>query len=619
MNCWLRIACVALSLSIAGPACAQTTSAPVPPMTEMKEFMRGVYWPWERTAWPAKNAGMELWQFTDKMLGELKQRYHCDVIWVVNIGNADAVKLAGMAQKHGIAVMPVATAMYDWRGIRTQNAARRAAQATVEKLGSAPAITGYVLLDEPKRGEVDQLELMRGVLAELDPGRPAFAVTMLRQTEALARRTKIPFLVPDPYSFFGPQSPNGPNTPAQSRAYYLHATTRTAAMAKETGKTSWIMPQIFNDVWGDWHYDSKMNVVAEPGAYYHWRMPTPGETKWQIWQAIAAGAKGTVFYVLFPTVNPRNSAQDAKDMPGYRPLKPMADWPLKKEVTPLGEGTGIVRNDGSSTPQGEAMGAVFAELGPHRELLGRLQSAPPVAFAAAPLRATTFRDPATSKTLVVVVNDNTDAAVTGSVKLLPSAATVEELISGRILPTSTDAASGLTRLSLEVGPGEGKLLQLDGEANAALTYAEDFGIQLSAGRMEGLVRSLVPEAWGMGYRIAVKPEKTAPAVPAQAAAADVKLSAVQSSLPSRLQYDMQQVAGDWKRMGGRLYLVYQGSTTPGRSGIEIATSADGKEYQAISKDEYGQPVAIPAGTAHLQISLLNPEAILDGWQMIAVP
>jgi|GEM_PF-1041750 len=614
----LVIICIAITIS---PAIAQDKipSKPVPPMTTMKEFMRGVYWPWERTAWPAKNAGMELWQFTDKMLGELKQRYHCDVIWVVNIGSADAVKLGDMAQKHGIAVMPVATAMYDWRGIRTKNAARRAAQSTVEKLGGSAGITGYVLLDEPKRGEVDHLEMVRQELAELDPGRPALAVTMLRQTEALAQRTKIPFLVPDPYSYFGPQSPNGPNTPAQSRAYYLHATTRTAAMAKETGKTPWIMPQIFSDVWGDWHYDDKMNVVAEPGSYYHWRMPTPGETKWQVWQAIAAGAKGTVFYVLFPTPNPRRSEQDAKDMPGYRTMKPYDGWPLKKEVTPLHEGTGIVRNDGSSTPQAEAMGETFAALGPHRELLGRLQSAPPVAFATAPLRASTFVDPATNKSVVVVVNDNTDAPVTGSVQLLSKTATVQDLVAGQTVTASADAASGLTQLSLQIGAGEGKLLQLEGEANAALTYTEDFGIQLSAGRLEGVARTLVPEAWGMGYRITVKPEAGAPVVPPQAAAADVKESAAGGVAASRLLYEMQHVAGDAKRMGGRLYLIYQGTPVSGKNSVEIATSTDGKEFQMVSRDEFNRPVAIPAGTTHLQITLLNPNATLDGWQMVAVP
>lgn len=622
MTFFFRALVVVCSAIIATQALAQEITpspAPVPPMTAMKGFMRGVYWPWERTAWPAKNAGMDIWQFTEKMLGELKQRYHCDVIWVVNIGNADAVKLAGLAQKHGIAVMPVATAMYDWRDIRTQNAARRAVRSTVGKLGGSPAITGYVLLDEPKRGDVDQLELARRALTELDPQRPAIAVAMLRQTEALARRTQIPFLVSDPYSFFGPQSPNGPNTPASSRAYYLHATTRTAAMARETGKTPWVMPQIFNDVWGDWHYDAGMNVVAEPGAYYHWRMPTIGETKWQIWQAIAAGAKGTVFYVLFPTPNPRNSEQDAKDLPGYRPAKPLASWPLIKQTTPLHEGTAIVRSDGSSTPQGEAMGEVFAMVEPHRELLGRLESAPPVAFADAPLRAATFRDPATNQTVVVVVNDNTDAGVTGNVQFLPKTASVTDLVAGTTLPARTDAATGLTQLSLQIGAGEGKLLVLEGETNAALTYQEDFGIQLSAGRLEGVEKILVPEAWGMGYRVAVKARPDAPAIPAQAAAADVTAGAAGKPVPAQLQYEMLRVAGDWKRMGGRLYLIYRGAASPARKNVEVAVSNDGKEFQVISTDEFNRPVAIPAGTAHLRLTLLNPGATLDGWQMIAVP
>lgn len=87
----------------------------------------------------------------------------------------------------------------------------------------------------------------------------------------------------------------------------------------------------------------------------------------------------------------------------------------------------------------------------------------------------------------------------------------------------------------------------------------------------------------------------------------------------QLQYDLSQVAGDWKRMGGRLYLIYSGSKSADKAGVEVSISADGKEFQHISVDELGQPIAIPAGSAQLRFSLLDAGAALDGWQMIAVP
>ena len=494
------------TLALALTACANAQSTPTqstpalrPPSVTLEDtFVRGVYWPWERTQWSAKDANMDIWQFSDKVMGDLKNRYHCDLVWVVNIGPTDAVKLADIAQKYGIGIVPVTTAIYDWRGVRTEKAADAIARQTASSLGVAPGIAGYVLLDEPKRGEVDMLEATRAALHELDPNRPALVVSMLRQTEAVARRTNLPFLVPDPYSFFGANSPNGPNTPAISRQYYLDATQRTVAFARETGKTPWIMPQIFDEVWGDWHYDTQQNVVVEPGAHLNWRMPTVDETRWQVWQAIATGARGTVFYVLFATYNPRRSAQDAKDMKGYSMRKPHADWPLFKVETPLHEGSAILHNDGSPTPQAEAMGEVFAAIEPHRALLGRMQSAPPIAFADAPFRATTFRDPSNGQTIVVVVNDNTDAAVTGEVRLLPNITSARDLMSGATINAQQNAATKLSALKLKIGAGGGALLALDGDAPVTQTYVEDFSIQLSVGKFERRAKSAAALRLGTG-------------------------------------------------------------------------------------------------------------------------
>jgi hypothetical protein len=559
--------------------------------------MRGVYWPWERTAWPAQNAGMDVWKFSDKILSNLKKQSHVDVIWVVNISNKDAVHLANLAEKYNIGVLPVATAMYDYRGVRTAVAARKMAEKTVAALGGAKGIAGYVLLDEPKRGEVNQLEEIRAALHRLDPARPAFIVSMPRQTEAVAKETHLPILTTDSYPFFGDKSPNGPNNPADSRDYFILASEGTERFARETGKQSWMMPMIFSDVWGDWHYDKNMNVVAEPGAYLHWRMPTLGETKWQIWQSIFAGAQGAVFYVLFPTPNPRRSAQDAKDMKGYRVQKPNPDWPHFTKETALNCGTGLLYNDGSPTPQTKAMGDVFAAIEPQRELLGRLQAAPQIAFADAPFRAATFLDPATDHTVIVVINDNTDNAVTGKIRLLPNAASARELLAGSTITSQSE--HGLSTFFVKIGAGEGALLDL-GKVDAALTYSEDFSIQLSAGKLENVQKVLSPRDWGLGNSVDVQTQ------------ADAKS-------PGQLQYKIADVAGNWKRMGGRLFLVYNGSGKAHAKSIEVATSSDGQTFAPLSTDEFNQPIAIPKTTTDLRFTLRDKGALLSGWQLISVP
>ena len=557
--------------------------------------MRGVYWPWERTAWTAQNAGMDIWQFSDKVLSELKTRDHVDVIWVVNISNKDAVSLADLAEKYDIGVLPVATAMYDYRGVRTADAARKMARSTVNALGGTKGIAGYVLLDEPKRGEVNQLEEIRAALHKLDPSRPAFVVSMPRQTEAMAKETHIPILTVDSYPFFGDKSPNGPNTPADSRDYFILASQRTAAMALETGKKSWMMPMIFSNVWGDWHYDKNMNTVAEPGAYLHWRMPTLGETKWQIWQSIFSGAKGVVFYVLFPTRNPRRSAQDAKDMEGYRVQKPNPAWPHFTAEKSLNYGTALLYNDGSPTPQTKAMGQAFAVIESQRALLGRLQTAPQIAFPYTAFRAATFFDPLTEHTIIVVINDNTDEAVTGQIKVLPKVASARNLISGTIIKSSNNDPKILSTFSLKIGAGEGALLDI-GKVDTTLTYSEDFSIQLSAGKFNDVQKVLSTVDWGLGYNVFIQPvDKT-----------------------GQLHYKFSDVAGTWKRMGGRLYLMYESAGKMPQN-LSVEVSSDGDTYQPLSVDGFGQPIPIPQGTTDIRFTLLNKTTILKNWQIIAVP
>ena len=64
-------------------------------------FGRGVYWPWERLGFVAKNAGVDQWTFADRLLASLKKDFHCNVVWIVNIGMEDAAKMCDLAEKHG--------------------------------------------------------------------------------------------------------------------------------------------------------------------------------------------------------------------------------------------------------------------------------------------------------------------------------------------------------------------------------------------------------------------------------------------------------------------------------------------------------------------------------------
>ena len=60
------------------------------------------------------------------------------------------------------------------------------------------------------------------------------------------------------------------------------------------------MPQCFVDIWGPWKYDERLDEVMLPGAFAHWRQPSVGEARWQVWTAIGAGVRGFFWYVYLP-------------------------------------------------------------------------------------------------------------------------------------------------------------------------------------------------------------------------------------------------------------------------------------------------------------------------------
>ncbi|MBM3497915.1 MAG: hypothetical protein FJX74_04510 [Armatimonadetes bacterium] len=536
-------------------------------------------------AWLAEKAGLDPWEYQDRVLARLHHEHHCNMIWVVNIGTDDLIRLCGLAAKHDMVVVGTPEPVIWWRQNRTPEFALKCAEESVKRLAEVEGFGGYVLIDEPRAWELSYLDAIRAELERLDPQHPTIMVTMRGDTPAAIARTNFGIITSDIYPFFADGSPNGPNPAPVSRAYYRLCAQAFGEQCQARGKTFWMMPQCYNEIWGDWHYGADGHCVAQPGCYLHWRTPTVGEMRWQTWEAVANGARGVVYFVLFPPGNDRT----ADSPPGQPQDNP---FPKTTETVDTGQPAALLNADSSATPQLTAMGEDFAALQELAPLLQGLRLSPfPIAFAQPPLHARTLRDGA-GNLYAAVVNDNTDAPTTGEVALLPGLSGLRDL--KREADTAlTSGDDALLRASIELAPGEGTLLQLVAEPGRrpVATCVEDFTTPLITGRLEGgEVRARVL-GWGVGWEYEVV--QTA------------------DGNPATLTCDIATLTGDPKvhRPSGPIFLVYEGRAAGEGSGVEVSFSTDGESFATVGTDQFGVPVVIPNGASDVRFTVSNGGAL----------
>jgi hypothetical protein len=574
--------CIAATLLAFAAACA---AGPVPPpagSAALDTWPRGVYYPWERHCWFADQLGMGKVEFADRMLGELAQRYHVDAIWTVNIGVEDAVQLCETAQKHGIGVMVSSVPIIEKRWSRSPELAAKAAQESFEAFGRLAAARGYVMPDEPRAWEMPWLNQVAARLRALDPDRPALAVTMTHDTQAAIEQPDLPIVCTDIYPFGFPRDPNLPNTPAASQSYYRGCTSALADGCLRTGKVPWMMPQVFCEIWGPWRYDEQLNVIAGKGAYLHWRMPTVGETRWQVWSAVCQGVRGFFYFVLFPGPAPA---------PDTKPADVPPTWPVTTEELVTGQGAALLRTDATPTPQMEAMAEAYAALEMLTPTLKRIRPARyPVASVSEPFECRTFEDPLSAEYFVAVVNNDTDTEREALLTLLPVMASATDLRSGTTLEPTADPATGLKTVALRLAPGDGTLiaLALQPGARSGPAYLDDFSLANSHAAWSGARRVQRPRAMGMGWQwVAV-----------------VEQSRDDPQRAGTIEYDLAQLGGSLTG-GEARYLVCEGWTAreDWESLIADVAAAPEGPWNRVMVDEPGQLTPLPADTARLRITL----------------
>jgi len=545
-------------------------------------FPLGVYWPQERVGWLAQKAGLDPWEWSDELIGRLHDQQHCNLIWVVNIGTDDLKRLCAIAAKHDVQVAGTPEPVIWWRQNRTPEFALKCAEESVGRLADVDGFGGYVLIDEPRAWELPYLDAIRTELERLDPRHRTIMVTMRGDTPPAIARTGFEVITSDIYPFFADKSPNGPNPAPVSRAYSRLCAEAFGAQCQAREKAFWMTPQAFNEIWGDWYYDAEGHCVIQPGAHLHWRMPTVGEIRWQTWEALANGAKGVAFFVLFPPQNDRSA-----DSP---PGEPAAEsLPRFSETTDTGLGAALLNPDSTATPQLTAMGEEYAaieRLAPVLQGL-RLNSFPAV-FVEPPLHARTLHDGA-GNLYAVVVNASTDDPATGELAVLPGIIVARDLkreVGVALAPADQD---GLLHGAIELAPGDGTLLELVAELarRPIATCIEDFTAPQITGALEGGEVRARRLPWGVGwvYEVVQSAEDT----------------------PATLTCDIVTLTGDphVHRPSGPISIVYKGRGAQEGEGVELSFSTDGQTFTRASADDFGKPTVVPNGTTHVRFTVSN--------------
>lgn len=432
-------------------------------------FPTGVFWAWECTKRNADAAGMDLWQFTDSQMKQLKE-HGCNTLWFVNMPQNVMPKILMMAEKYGLKVLlnsGLVEAFYHDAG--SLDRLNLMAGNTVSRIGDFPALLGYVLKDEPLLCSLETCNYFYDLMKRADPLRDSVVVAMNRQSMTFLKESKLPVVCTDIYYFGHDKSTNIPNPTAVSQTMFSEGLDGYNTAAELYGKHFWFMGQIYAEIWGR-HYLKDGKCIVEPGSYLHWRMPTVAETRWQAWEAVRNGSKGVLFFVLLPrrslNVLPdqvKLGTPEAKVVANMDKMAKIAagwkhQWLTEKRME-IDPGEAIVLLGGRPTPQMAAMGKAFRTFRSHEKLLlAKKRAAFPVFFSASPSVNTATFDTGDGKRYGVVVNRDLNKVQEVEILLPLNVASIKNLNTEQELPVVVKNEN-FRKVVFPLDAGDGVLLE----------------------------------------------------------------------------------------------------------------------------------------------------------------
>ena len=480
------------------------TGATQPVVRLQDQLPFGVFWAWERCKFNAEHAGITIPEYAEKTL-KLLRDMNCDAVWFVHGPGKEAAPWAmPMMEKYGLKGMVASDLInfyYDGAISRGLDFVEKRADDSAAVYAQYPSLLGYVLKDEPLYCNVQHTDYFFETMHRADPAHDAAVIAMPHQFQAYIEDTSLPVVCTDIYHFGGEGSRWIPQPSHVSKASYRKTVHNAVTAAARRGKHAWIMPMVFGNTWGPNYWDKDGRHWALPGCYFHWRMPTPAEARWQVWEAIRGGAKGVIFYLL--NDSPRATEADMlpesprykkvmAEMKGYKLVEKFGEKVLSQEKKELDPARALTFPGGDPTEQFKAVGEAFGALAPHKGILLKSRRALfPVFFPAdGVFQAQTFQRDGDKARLGIIVNDDVVARRTVRVRVAKNVCRVIDLNGGDLeIETSSNGLFNSFELTLE--PGSGAILAAsfaDGRAGFPL-MREDF----SNGKTKGAVNADVAE------------------------------------------------------------------------------------------------------------------------------
>jgi len=415
----------------------------------------GVYLSWELTEFWAKEANIDRWEDVQKRLDILANN-NVNTLWVTNMVEEDLPRLIIECKKRNMKLLPSVTgvdAKLEWR-----SADPNYYPTVVPRLAAIddPSYTlaGWILSDEPLEKDLSNVEKLRQIFEKYDPNRFTLAVTMYQQTPLVPKLTNLNTVCVDVYPFYGPNDLNGPHTDDSSKSFYRACLSKMIDAIVNKNIKPWVMPQCFVEIMGPFTCDANDNVIALPGSYYHWRMPTLAEMRWQVWEAIRSQMKGIVFFQAAPIIS--CSEEIAK--------KPPLDCSWKEILIkePINTGPGaLLTRDGETTIQMDELGELYGKLAPLTELVYRwIPTKGLIAEAECPARIQNFYDPKDNSFYSAIVNDDLQSEQMVVIRFEPQTKQIIDMTSKKLLPMVEDFAGGSKTTSLLLRPGDGTIIQI---------------------------------------------------------------------------------------------------------------------------------------------------------------
>lgn len=369
------------------PAAPAPAPSPAPAARQIPPpfFPLGVYWPWETTCDPAvvpEPRAERLEPFLAAQLDDLAA-HHVTVIWTVNGPDtpAETGLLCRLAAARGIRILAGSghwgihaqnQGSRDWLDANLRNGVNlwRDADAAARPLA-------LVIADEPRQdgapGWTGLAEFAAFAARFAEAGVPVTTtVEWGQRRHVYAAAPTLPFASMNIYPFFG--SPHGWRG-LQSYGAYSDNVADFVAAAETAGRDAWIMGQAYQELWGPGRVEADGSVTVLAGTGRHWLMPTPAQLRWQVWTAMAHGAKGFTFFAYVVPFRPGPGEPN----PEHRAWAVTAD-------TPSG-GPMALKSfpEYLPGPQYRAMGETYGRLRPLAGLLNGLRQCADTAQLARPL------------------------------------------------------------------------------------------------------------------------------------------------------------------------------------------------------------------------------------------